>query len=351
MADIPKTYASPGLRWGLFRHDHPNAPDPTFRLARYDDPDVNVPEEWATGGDEDFTGEFCVCTVDPGDGGPKVTAWREIPSRERRGGSWKPYPKTPENWRKLTTMALGRCLKQLGLADDTEDLKALLLWRRRDVELKALAAGVSPPPALGSAPTEADLDAAAKPQPLAEHPEHPGHDDHPDPGDEITVDTEDQWNPATASVLRPLVEQLSEADRVALQEYADSKGYGPYVSLAGGPLRAVRARAAAMLPKRAPGADGPPEGPGDLFSPAPGPPSPGSEASGPSAQPRDPDRPAQRAKVMALHRAIVSIEDGELLNSILDVAPGLAELNEDTPLTLGEVAQAWDILRNHGVEG
>jgi hypothetical protein len=353
MPVIPETYAPPGLRWGLFLHDHPNAPDPVFRVARYDDPEVNVPEDWAKGGEEHFTGEFVVCTIDPGNGSPTITAWREIPGREKRSGSWVAVSKTPENWRKLTTMALGRALKQAGYPDDTDDLKTLLLWRRRDVELKMLASGHSPPPALGPPPSEADLDAAAR-HGTAEHRETPGHDDHPDAGgDEIVVGPDDQWRPETEAVLRPIVDQLSEADRLALQEFADSKRLGPYVALTGGPLRLVKARAVAMLPKRAPGADGPPGPPAEPVSSPPGPPTAGSGPSAPSPAPSDPNATAQRAKVLALYRAVHGISDDrdDLLESIFEVAPHLEDLTEDTSMTYGEIAEAWEVLRNHGVEG
>lgn len=351
MPAIPKTYASPGLRWGLFLHDHPAAPDPTFRLARYDDPEVNVPKEFSEGGEEGFSGDFCVCTIDPADGGKKITAWREIPAREKRGGSWVSLSRTPENWRKLTTMALGRALKQAGYADDTEDLKALLLWRRRDVELKALAAGVSSPPALesGPPPSEADLDRAARPTP-AEHPDHPGHDDHAEPDDEVYVDPDAQWQPEAAEALRPLVEQMTEEQVLTLQEYADSKGWGPVPAVTGaGPLRTLKARAAALLAAAKTGtkATNPSQPP---LLPAPEAPTAGSGQ--PAAKlSYDPEKPAQRAKVLALHRAVISIDDDKILDSLITLDPIFGELTDDTPMTLGQVQRAWEILKNHGIDG
>lgn len=361
--NIPETYASPGLRWGLFLHDHPHAPDPVFRLARWDDPDVNVPEEFAKGGPEDFTGEFVVCTIDPADGGQKITAWREIPGKEKRGGSWHEVRKTPDNWRKLTTMALGRALKQAGYADDTSDLKALLLWRRRDVEMRMLEAGLSPPPALGSGPDEKDLDAAARPTPHAEHPDAAavaGEDGDGD-GEEIVVDVADQWSPDAAGLLRPLVDRLNPTQRAQLQEWADAKGWGPIQLLSPGPaMRGCIARAKSMLPKAD---DSPPE----AGSPAPGPPSAPPAQSGTTTRntrqatggPVNPNDkaplPMTRSVLNALEKLVdpnSPLADSEKAEAVFTAAPFLDENGwQSEGLTFGQIAEAWDALRSVGIDG
>lgn len=170
MADIPKTYASPGLRWGLFRHDHPNAPDPVYSVVTGEV--LGIPPEFAGGEGQDFSGVFILCTVDPADGSPLIEAWKEVPNREHTRNGTKDFARTPENWRKLQTQALGRAMKAAGYPDDTEDLKALLLWRRRSIELEMLAAG-GPLAELGtgSAPLEEQLERAARPTPDADHEE------------------------------------------------------------------------------------------------------------------------------------------------------------------------------------
>ncbi len=348
MPNIPKTYASPGLRWGLFLHDHPHAPDPTFRLAAHDDPDVNVPEAFAKGGEEKFTGEFVVCTIDPADGSGKIVAWREIPGSERRSGSWHELAKTPDNWRKLTTMALGRALKQAGYADDTEDLKALLLWRRRDVEMRMLEAGVSPPPALGTGPADTDLDAAARPTPHAEHPDSAAAAGETD-DEEVTVGADDQWSPDAAARLRPLVDRLSPAQRDDLQAWADSRGYGPIQQLStGGPFRLVVARATGLLPK------GDPDPTPNPITPAPEPP------SAPSGQPVaavDPDAKAPMPMVRSVHDAVMKLIDPETGNReaaarVFEKVEFLAfDGWEEEGLTFGQVGAAWAALRSEEIYG
>ena len=361
--NIPETYASPGLRWGLFLHDHPHAPDPVFRLARWDDPDVNVPEEFAKGGSEEFTGEFVVCTIDPADGGEKITAWREIPGKEKRGGSWQTVSKTPDNWRKLTTMALGRALKQAGYADDTSDLKALLLWRRRDVEMRMLEAGLSPPPALGAAPDEKDLDAAAKPTPHAEHPDTAAvaGEDGTEP-DEVVVDAGDQWSADASGLLRPLVDRLKPDQRAQLQAWADTKNWGPIQLLSAGPaMRGVIARARGMLGKDAPVA------PAEATSPAPGPPSDQPAQSGAKTRntrqaaggPPDPNAkapmPMTRSVLNALEKLVdpeSPLADGDLAEQVFAAAPFLDDNGwQSEGLTYGQIAEAWDALRAVGIDG
>lgn len=173
MPEIPKTYASPGLRWGLFLHDHPKAKNPHYEVMGADAmlDTFGLPPQFGAE-TEDFTGLYVVCTIDPGDGRPSgevPRAWKEIPKREKTRSGHVAFVCTPENWRKLCTMALGRTLKEAGYPDDTEDLKALLLWRRRSIELEMLAAG-GPLAELGTgAPVEDQLDRAARPTPDADH--------------------------------------------------------------------------------------------------------------------------------------------------------------------------------------
>jgi hypothetical protein len=351
--NIPETYASPGLRWGLFLHDHPHAPDPVFRMARFDDPEVNVPEEFATGGQEKFTGDFVVCTIDPADGGQKITAWREIPSREKRGGAWHDLARTPDNWRKLTTMALGRALKQAGYADDTSDLKALLLWRRRDVEMRMLEAGITPPPALGQGPADEDLDAAARAQPHAEHPDSAAVAREVEPDADIVVEPDEQWSADAAGLLRPLVERLTGPQRAELQGWAEGRKYGPIQQLsAGGPMRAVIARCRAMIPKDASDAPPPTE------TAAPGPPS--APTAQPDADPKgaavDPNAKAPMPMVRSLWDAIQKLAGPDGDQEKAEVAFAAAEFLasdgwDEDGLTFAEVAQGWSALHSVGVYG
>lgn len=137
MPEFRETYASPGLRWGIFVEDHPGA------VCVFEERlglDAGVPENW--GGDK--AGVTCMIVVD---GEVVAAGWKELEGK-----------KDPENWEKCCTKAQGRALKRAGYPSDTRDLKALVLWRQRKAELAQLQAGYAPKEL---ASVDAALDAAA----------------------------------------------------------------------------------------------------------------------------------------------------------------------------------------------
>src|SRR5690606_29496392 len=152
-----ETFASPGLRWGLLLEDHPGA---THSFTIKSGQDLGIPQQF--GGDKDF----CVCTIEV-PGHEPTTAWKEVPAR---GDS--------NDWAVLQTKTLGRALKKAGYPDDMVDLKALMLWRRRNAEVAALSEGAplgelaagptsNPQPELSagqSAPAETEIDPGEEPE-------------------------------------------------------------------------------------------------------------------------------------------------------------------------------------------
>jgi hypothetical protein len=246
VAELSEKYASPGLRWGLYKHDHPQAKKPTYEVVKGED--LGLPPTFG-GESADFTGLFVVCVIDPGDGSPTVSAWKEIPKREKRRSGYEDFARTPEHWRKLCTMALGRTLKEAGYPDDTDDLKALLLWRRRSVELELLANG-GPLAEIGSgsAPDNGDLDAAAKTTPMAEHPERA--DEEPVDA-EVVPDEKDSldslaWSDEATAQLRPLVAVMTEDQLDAFSEWCHERGQAKWWSLKDKSLKTVVAYATSL---------------------------------------------------------------------------------------------------------
>ena len=247
MAEISKTYASPGLRWGLYKHDHPKAKKPQYEVVTSDA--LGLPPQFG-GENEDFTGLYVLCTIDPADGGEICQAWKEIPKREKTRNGYVAFAQTPEHWRKLCTMALGRTLKEAGYPDDTDDLKALLLWRRRSIELEMLAAGGPLAELPSGTPDNRELDAAAKPTPNAEHHEHVDDDD-PVEGEVVITSTANldllPWSEEAAEKLRPVVAQMTEDTLDSFLEWAAERGDTDWSQLTGGRLRTAAARATSLV--------------------------------------------------------------------------------------------------------
>jgi len=128
---ISATYASPGLRHGLLLEDHPQAVV-TFTCQK--GTELGIPR--SAGGDE----EYAVATITFPASSNKSTAvgWKALKSGEKRKGDHD-----SDVWQVLCTKALGRALKRAGYPADTTDLKALLLWRQRGVEIQSLAGGTT----------------------------------------------------------------------------------------------------------------------------------------------------------------------------------------------------------------
>jgi hypothetical protein len=125
-------YASPGLRWGLVLEDCEKA-YAEFSLRPDSDPLLGIPE-WFQEGEM------------------MVTAIVTFPETDRENGvGFKPLtsPLNEDNidhptdrWVTLCTKALGRALKRAGYPDDMDDLRAVSAWRKRQVELRAIASGL-----------------------------------------------------------------------------------------------------------------------------------------------------------------------------------------------------------------
>jgi len=177
MAELSADYAGPSLRWALLLEDHPGA---THKFELRTGAELEIPEEW--GRDQDF----CVATITfpPASGLAPVTASKavnealEVERWVQEGGRKTKkkvtLDKTPELWNKLTTMTLGRALKRAGYPDDLQELKALIVWRRRLAEMSALAIGPSVESRDDGA--EPDFDQAGKAT-----AEHVGEDDAAQP--------------------------------------------------------------------------------------------------------------------------------------------------------------------------
>jgi len=125
VAEVPDSYASPWLRWSLLLTDHPDAKQ-EFTLQH--GTDTGVPADF--GGDD----QLCVATVTvPGQG--RFLGYKEIPRSAR--------DRDPDTWNLLCAKALGRALKRAGYPSDLQDLKALMLWRRRNEEIRVLGHGMA----------------------------------------------------------------------------------------------------------------------------------------------------------------------------------------------------------------
>jgi hypothetical protein len=150
-------YASPALRWAMLLEDHPTA-KVTYGTQSADD--GGIPEDWR----ENCQG-LVTASIDFGDGREPITAWKEVPETEWIKGKKQDFEKNPENLVKLRTQALGRALKQAGYPDGIDDLRPLITWRRRLLELQAVANGRELPPA---PPIDEALPASGLPTPDAD---------------------------------------------------------------------------------------------------------------------------------------------------------------------------------------
>lgn len=176
MPEIDHRYASPGLRWSLLLEDHPGATK-TFTMGTAGEQGVPA----AYGADK----PVCVATIAYPDG-RSFTGYKLI----------KPQG-DPDDWNQLCTKTLGRALKAAGYPDHTPDLKAVVLWRQRLVELRRLEAGTETLASLGEpdAAMEKALDAASGKE------GDDGDDDAPATGDDAG-DHEGKASPPPAQPTR-----------------------------------------------------------------------------------------------------------------------------------------------------
>lgn len=157
MAALSPTYASPGLRVGLMLNDHPGA---WVDFHEAPGSELGIPTKVGGGG------QFCVATINfpEGSGRRPVVGYKPVESKLRGGDASLDH--LSDKWNILCTKALGRALKRAGYPDDMTDLKALVVWRQRDAEIRAIGAGTSQV-AIAAAQPEKALEAAGKRDPEA----------------------------------------------------------------------------------------------------------------------------------------------------------------------------------------
>jgi hypothetical protein len=205
MATISETYASPLLRWALLQEDFPGATHQFECVALDGIPEhIRPPERFVEADDE-----FCLATVRfPDDSGrPTAYAWSALRTGVRGQGNSTSPVKSLEQWNTLCTKTLGRALKRAGYPDDLTELKAAILWRRRNAEIAQLAGGSG----VGShmqieagATIEGALEASGRPS-----PDDVGLDDESGPPPGVDPDTGEV-------VARPAIEATAtEAPRHA----------------------------------------------------------------------------------------------------------------------------------------
>lgn len=203
MAAISPTYASPGLRWGLALEDHPGA-----YVAFHESPgtDLGIPEKH--GGND----AFCVATIHfpEGSGRLPVIGYKALSSKIK---GELDHPS--DRWNILCTKALGRALKRAGYPDDLPDLKALVVWRQRDAEIRAITAGTAQVQLAAADPGRA-LESAAKVD-----PEATSRDDSNAPETDVIDVGEAESEPDGAD---PTVVPPSEATKAELRTAINALG-------------------------------------------------------------------------------------------------------------------------------
>lgn len=212
MAQLSPTYASPGLRWGLALEDHPGA---WVEFTESTGKELGIPAS-AGGGDE----PFCVATIHFPDGTGRKPVVGYKPLKSKIKGELD-HPS--DRWNILCTKALGRALKRAGYPDDMTDLKALVVWRQRDAEIKAIGAGTAQV-ALAPAQPERALEAAAKAS-----PEAVGSDDGDAPdteADDSVTDAEvvEEGDAAPAAASEPPSDTSKAALRKAINGLGSKSG-------------------------------------------------------------------------------------------------------------------------------
>jgi len=253
MAIDTKTYITPTLRWGLFKKDYPGAPEPEFGLV--DPATAGVPDDFCQDECGNPVTQFVRCIVYYPDGRVAATGFKEVPIQEIVAGKPKNYVRNAESYVKLCTMALGRALKRAGYPDRTTDLRAFLLYERRNAEIEIIRAG-GPVAALPAGQEHEDdvdqtVEAAAVAKPDEDHPEHPEVEDaelvaEGDSGP-VAASDDGQATPATPEAaqgdvappdddlkypeqFRAMALQLSEDGQRKLLKWLAEKGITPRVA-------------------------------------------------------------------------------------------------------------------------
>jgi hypothetical protein len=203
MAEISPNYVGPMARWGMLLLDHPLATKKETLVPR-EESDI-PPSHWRSQKGYEMV---CKCVVDFGPGSTRrpITAYRFADVPSARSGHTN-TGNDPEGWETWCTKTLGRVVKEAGYPDDVNDLKLVLLWRRRNAEIAGIAAGRSI--AVNGAADDRVVDAAAKP------------DDDADAAPEVSAPPAAAPAPVTAPV------DHAEAARRFAETAAAKKGATP----------------------------------------------------------------------------------------------------------------------------
>ena len=198
MPEIPPDYASPLLRWALLLEDYPESTY-GFDCVGYDGipehvrPPELLRETLGLKGDEVFC--LAIITFPSDSGKPTAYAWSALSTGVKgRGGAASPV-KTLEQWNTLCTKTLGRALKRAGYPDKLPELKAAILWRRRNAEIALLESGRGAMQIEQGATVEGALEATGRPSPDDVDDEE--HDDEFD-----LPQLPDGVDPSTGEILR-----------------------------------------------------------------------------------------------------------------------------------------------------
>lgn len=205
MPEMDPNYASPGLRWGLVLSEHPDAKHEFRHMNGVELRQFGVELPPAFGGSENH--HYCVCILD-------------IPGQDRAVG-YKPVKSSgnADDWNLACTKTLGRALKRAGFPDNLADLKALMLWRRRNAEIALLSSG-QPLPELISG-----VEQSAAELPAGQVPAEPTTDDTApavgdDAADDGVVDGEIVLNDSPSAAQPAPDPQQSPMERAAANAWA-----------------------------------------------------------------------------------------------------------------------------------
>ncbi len=297
MPELDPRYASPGLRWSLLLEDHPGA-QKKFRLGKASEIG-DFPAEY--GGDV----PVCIATILTADGRELGMGYKKCPHRG-----------DPDDWNTLCTKTLGRALKAAGYPDHTPDLKAVVLWRQRLIELRRFAAGDAPLSlGTGDSPMEKALDAASTPDVPDEGEATPAAG-----GDDDIADAEVVPPPPRDEAMPEGFDRLPAGAQARVRQKAKERGWGS---------PAVTALISSLLPKLET-----PSAPQEPVSEPVAVPTPDPEA--------EDDDVASAEDCVRLVRAIVAL--GEETQNRIEERLQAEEIDLDNMPTRAQLAQAREIV-------
>lgn len=136
---IDANYVSPTVRLAFAREDHPDL-TVTYDIIPVEESDIHEAFRDGPWGEIRWV---IVATIEI-PGREPIIGWKEATPKTSVKGKWVDVEFGPEYQAKLQTMALGRALKQLGYPDKLPEFKALISWRKSQIEIAQRLAGVAP---------------------------------------------------------------------------------------------------------------------------------------------------------------------------------------------------------------